>query len=86
MLRFGAGAGEGVAGAGAVSVDRLADSLVSGVVSEGCEEAGCRFAVTRRAPHPVRRTTAKRLTRIGRRLVEIGRRQKRLVRLRVARE
>jgi len=88
LLRLGAGAGEGVAGVGAAmaSVDRLVDSLVSVVVSDGCEEAGCRFAVTRREPHPATSTRAKRLTRIGRRLCEIGRRQKRLVRLRVARE
>ena len=86
MLRLGAGVGEGVAGAGTLSVDRFVDSLVSGDVSDGCEEAGCRFAVTRREPHPATRTSAKRLTRIGRRLDEIGRRQKRLERLRVARE
>ena len=86
MLRLGAGVGEGVAGAGAMSADRFVDSLVSGDVSEGCEDEGCRFAVTRRGPHPATSTRAKRQPRIGRRLGEIGRRQKRLVRLRVARE
>ena len=86
MLRLGAGVGEGVAGGGTVSAARLADSLVSGDVSDGCEEAGCRFAVTRREPHPATSTSAKRQLRISRQLGEIGRRQKRLVRLRVARE
>jgi len=86
LLRLGAGVGEGVTGGGTVSVERLADSLVSADVSEGCEEEGCRFAVTRREPHPATSTSAKRQLRIGRRLGEMGRRQKRLVRLRVARE
>ena len=86
MLRLGAGVAEGVAGGGTVSVDRFVDSLVSGDVSDGCEEAGCRFAATRREPHPATRTSAKRQPRIGRQLNEIRREQKRLVRLRVARE
>ena len=86
MLRLGAGVAEGVAGAGTASVDRFVDSFASDDVSDGCEEEGCRFAVTRREPHPATRTSAKRLLRIGRRLGEMGRRQKRLVRPRVARE
>jgi hypothetical protein len=86
LLRLGAGVGEGVAGVGTESVDPLVDSLVSADVSDGCEEAGCRFAVTRREPHPATRTSAKRQLRISRRLGEIGGRQKRLVRMRVARE
>jgi hypothetical protein len=88
LLRLGTAVAEGVAGvgAGAASVDRLVDSLVSGDVSDGCEEAGCRLAVARREPHPTRRMSAKRQLRIGRRLGEIGRRQKRLMRLRLARE
>jgi len=55
-------------------------------VPDGCEEAGCRFLVTRREAHPATRTSAKRQPRIGRRLNKIGRGQKRLVRQRVARE
>jgi len=84
LPRFGAGVADGVAGGGTVSVDRFVDSLVSGDVSDGCDEAGCRFAVTRREPHPATSTSAKRQLRISRQLGETGRGQKRLVRLRLA--